>query len=87
MGYSTNFEGTLKFTDTITIPMMAIVKTFLGEDCRDHVEWERTDLSYIDLELSNDLTGLCWNGSEKTYDLVEKVNLIITEVQKVYPTF
>lgn len=93
MWYSTDFSGTLTFNENTTLPMVAMVKQFLGEDCRDHPEWsEYTDadgwyLTFIDLEINSEMTWLQWDWSEKTYDLVEKVNLILSEVRKVYPDF
>lgn len=87
MGYSTEFKGQLKFTTELTGKQLLKVKSFLGEDCREHPEWGATGMTYIDLRLLDDFTGLEWDGAEKTYDLVEKVNLIISEMQKEYPDF
>ena len=87
MGYSTEFKGELKFTTELTGKQLLKVKSFLGEDCREHPEWGATGMTYIDLELLDDFTGLKWDGSEKTYDLVYKVNLIIAEMNKEYPEF
>jgi NAD-dependent DNA ligase len=87
MGYSTEFSGELTFTKELTAKQLAKVKSFLGEDCREHKEWGDTDLTYIDLELLDDFSGLKWDGAEKTYDLVEKVNLLVKNVQKDYPDF
>ena len=87
MGYSTEFRGELKFTTDLTAKQLGKVKSFLGQDCREHPEWNKQNLTYIDLELLDDFSGLKWDGSEKTYDLVEKVNLIIDELQKEYPEF
>lgn len=87
MGYTTTFKGELKFTKELTATQLAKLKTYLGEDCRNHAEWGRTDLSYIDLELLNDFSGLCWDGSEKTYDLEDKINLIIDQMRIEYPDF
>ena len=87
MGYSTEFKGELKFTTILTPEQLLKVKSFLGEDCRSHPEWGEQNLSYIDLEFLPDLSGLKWDGSEKTYDLVKKVNLIIVEMRKEYPEF
>lgn len=87
MGYSTDFLGELKFTTDLTTKQLGEVKAFLGEDCRDHPEWGRTDLSYIDLELLDDFSGLKWDGAEKTYDLPDKINIIIEEMRKKYPEF
>lgn len=90
MGYSTNFEGKLEFTTELTASQLAKVKSFMGADCREHPEWEvakKQELTWIDLELCDDFSGIEWNGGEKTYDLVEKINLIINEMNKVYPDF
>jgi len=87
MGYNTNFTGELKFTKELTASQLAKLKTFLGEDCRDHPEWGDTSLTYIDLDFNDDFTGLTWDGSEKTYDLTEKVNLLIEQMRKDVPDF
>ena len=87
MGYDTQFDGILKFKNELTIPQLTKIRTFLGEDCREHPEWGKTNLTYIDLELSKDYSGLEWDGSEKTYDLKDKINLIITEMKKSFPDF
>lgn len=87
MGYTTTFKGELKFTKELTATQLAKLKTYLGEDCRNHAEWGRTDLSYIDLELLKDFSGLCWDGSEKTYDLEDKINLVIDQMRIEYPDF
>lgn len=87
MGYNTYFTGKLSFTKELKASELAKVKSFLGQDCREHPEWERTHLSYINLELTDDFSGLQWDGSEKTYDLTEKVNLIIREMKKDFRDF
>jgi len=87
MWYCTTFTGQLKFPTDMTIPCLTLVKSFLGKDCREHPEWGHPELTYIDLTLTDDLSGLEWDWSEKTYDLPEKINLIITEVRKHYPNF
>lgn len=87
MGYSTDFEGELKFTKELNAPAIARLSEILGEDAREHSEWEHTELSYIDLEFNGDSSGLQWNGAEKTYDLPEKVNLIIKLMREEFPDF
>lgn len=88
MGYKTKFSGELKFTKDLTVKELAKVKTFLGEDCRKHPEWESRDLYWIELEFLNDFTGLKWNNSEGTsYGMVECVNLIINQTRKEFPDF
>ena len=87
MGYSTEFKGKLNFTTDLTGKQLAKLETYLGEDCRDHSEWGVPHLSYIDLKLTKDYSGVEWDGSEKTYDLEEKINFIITEMKKEYSEF
>jgi hypothetical protein len=87
MGYSTEFKGELKFTVEPTASQLATIKSFLGEDCRDHPEWGRVDAYYIDLEFTDDFTGLRWNGAEKTYAMEACVNVIVREVRKTWPEF
>lgn len=91
MGYNTDFFGVLEFVKSITETQKATLEKMLGEDCRDHKEWGEPELTYIDLEFEEDskhnLIGLRWNGSEKTYDLVEKVNLLLRVMHETWPDF
>lgn len=87
MGYTTTFKGELKFTKELTGSQLAKLKGFLGEDCRNHPEWDGGNMTYIDLELLDDFSGIQWDGSEKTYDLEKKVNLVIKQMQSEYPDF
>ncbi len=92
MGYNTEFSGILKFTEPITLGQTIVLNLILGEDCRNHPEWDAMGLTWIDLELVKDTRkmlyiGLHWDGAEKTYDLVEKVNLILKLMWKQFPDF
>ena len=87
MGYTTKFKGKLSFASEPKASELAELNTILGEDCREHSEWGHTGLSYIDLEITKDFTGLEWNGAEKTYDLVDKVNVVIEIMKNKYPKF
>jgi hypothetical protein len=87
MGYTTTFKGELKFTKELTASQLSKIKSYLGEDCRKHPEWGTNGLTYIDLQLLDDFSGIRWDGSEKTYDLVDKVNLVIQLMKKEYPEF
>ena len=87
MGYSTDFEGELKFTEELKASQIAKVQSFLDEDCRDHPEWGNEDLYYVDLEFLPDYSGLKWNGAEKTYGMVEIVNMIIRNMRTEMPSF
>lgn len=87
MGYSTDFNGELKFKNELSASQLAKINSFLGEDCRKHPEWDAENMTYIDLVLLDDFTGIKWDGSEKTYDLDAKINLITREMRKLYPEF
>lgn len=87
MGYTTKFTGELLFTKELKASELAELKKYLEEDCREHPEWNVKNLTYIDLVLNDDFSGIKWNGAEKTYDLTEKVNLIIKQMRNVYPDF
>ena len=87
MGYSTDFTGELTFVNDPTAKQLAKLKSFMGEDCRDHPEWGSKNYTYIDLEITEDFTGIQWDGSEKTYDLPEKINMIIREMREDFPNF
>lgn len=87
MGYSTNFTGELKFTTELTARALARLKNMLGEDCRDHKDWNAPGLYHIDLEFLDDFSGLKWNGAEKTYALDQLVNVVIREMRKAFPEF
>ena len=76
MGYDTKFRGELKFNKMLSYDQLEKLNGILGEDCRHHPEWGAKYLTYIDYKLSKDLSAIKWNGSEKSYDMVEKINLI-----------
>lgn len=91
MGYNTQFAGELKFTTELNAEQRAKLESMLGQDCRQNPQWwnETGDdnLTDIDLQVSEDGDGLEWDGAEKTYQLVEKVNLVIREMRKTTPEF
>lgn len=88
MGYSTDFKGSLLFTQEATGQQLKALKAMMEEDCREHPEWGASkEASYIDLELNDDFSGLQWNGAEKTRAMVECVNIILNEMRKQWPDF
>ena len=95
MGYSTNFDGELKFKKELTGSQLAHLKTFLGADRReigfgeDNSPYESDDeyWYHIDLGLTDDFSGLKWNGAEKTYDLDCIINFITKQMRKKYKDF
>jgi hypothetical protein len=94
MGYHTEFKGELKFTKELLSSELGYLNSILGEDCRSHPEWknEIEDLgmdsqsfTYMDLILLDDFSGVQWNyHTEKTYDLTEKVQLLINLMNKKF---
>lgn len=92
MGYTTQFKGTLSIAPELTASQIVHLNKFLGEDIREHKDWERNQwadkLFYsIDLELTPDFAGLKWTGMEKSYEMVAQVNYVITQMCKVCPAF
>lgn len=87
MGYTTEFTGELKFTSEATAAQLAALNEMFGEDCRDHPEWGAKDAYYIDPELNDDFTGVRWNGAEKSYEMVECVNVVIRQMRQQWPNF
>ena len=88
MGYDTKFKGILEFTEPLTDTQYEDLKDFMGIDCRTMPEWNKYgDLTWIDLIIDTSGNGIVWDGSEKSYDMVEKVNLLVQEMQKKYPNF
>jgi hypothetical protein len=87
MGYSTKFTGELKFTTEASAPQLAALKAIMGEDCREHPEWNAPNLYYIDLELNDDFTGIKWDGAEKTYKLENLVNVLLRVMREKWPQF
>ncbi len=87
MGYTTTFTGELKFTTELTSRALAKIKTFFGEDCRDHKEWD-CDGAYIDLRFNDDFSGIEWDDeTEKNRGMLDHINLIISEMKKEFPDF
>jgi len=82
MGYSTDFSGELEFTTEPTVRQVVEIKKFMGEDCREHPEWDSHGMTWINLELTANWDGIQWNGDEKSYDMVEKINMIVEHMRK-----
>ena len=92
MGTSTNFKGELKFTRELTSSELSYLNQFLGGDIREHPEWftaaesaftrkDQLKFNRIDLELTEAFDGLQWDGSEKTYEMVDAVNFLLERVR------
>lgn len=83
MGYSTDFTGTLTVQSGFSDAEIASLNTFFYTDMRDLPDnaYPGPDGAHYpgyhcDLEASD--KGLEWNGSEKTYDLAEWVEWVLT---------
>lgn len=87
MGYHTEFTGSLQFTKKISTRELSRLKQILRQDCREHPEWSVPHLTYIDLALLPDNSGIQWDGSEKTYNMVELVNVVVLQMRKDFPEF
>lgn len=89
MGYTTRFSGTLSFTKEVTVRQLVKLKSFFGEDCREHPEWSPDKYTaYIDLRITEDLEGIEWDDeTEKNSGMVDAVNIIIREMRKEWPDF
>lgn len=88
MWYSTNFEWKLTFVGDVTAKQLQKLNTYLWEDCRSHKDWSACGkYSYINYSLLKDLSGIEWDGSEKSYDMVETLNFVLEEMRKEYPEF
>lgn len=90
MGYTTNFEGELKFTGELTIMDLARLNDILGEGVREHDEWDlqcEHDFYYVDFDLLKDFSGIKHSGAEKSYNADHQVNAIIELMRRANPTF
>lgn len=88
MGYSTKFQGVLFFDKDTPIGAIRILKELYAEDSRDHPEWGTfKDYFWIDLEVTKELDGLKWDGSEKSMIDENVVNFILKKVREEYPDF
>jgi len=93
MGYNTDFTGEFYFTKELNLSTYKLIEGLLGCDLRERNDIHNPEeLTHVDLEFSyehgSDIPqGLVWDGSEKTYEMTEKLNLIITEARKLDPDF
>ena len=89
MGYSTEFRGTIRI-ENMNLDIARKLKPFMGADKRDlrgHLspkEQEDLPFYHFDIELSDDMGGLKWNGSEKTYGMAEMLNFLADKLGFVF---
>lgn len=88
MGYTTEFFGQLNFGPGVTVDQVGHLNNeFLGKDCREH-DWPKSEgLTHVDLEITDDFQGIKHDGSEKTYNLEDIVNMIIYNMCCEFPNF
>ena len=87
MWYSTDFQWQLDIHKNAQHEELNELESFMWADMREHDEWDSWYLTWVDLELHREDLVITWDGSEKTYDLVEKINFIIQHMLKKYPFF
>ena len=92
MGYSTDFFGELLFREGTmkTEEELILIESILGRDARDVPTWKifgSKDMTHMDLTYNKFRTGIKWSGDEKTYDLPEKVALLIRIMRSQNPNF
>ena len=86
MGYTTEFHGALVFTEALNRKAVDVMDSLLGEDLRELSDIDSGGMTWVDLEYDDEENALSWDGSEKTYDLPEKIDLVLCEMRKVQPT-
>jgi hypothetical protein len=92
MGYTTKFEGTLKFAHTPTVEQIAALNEILGGDPDDHKQLREfyvrgESYSYLQYEVTRDMTGIKWDGGEKFYYAEHALNLILRYMRSKWPEF
>ncbi len=89
MGYTTTFTGKLEFTDAVKPKMLALIKSVEFADLRelDPTYEDDHDVSYLQFRITDDFSGIEWDGSEKWYGAVACVNWLIAFVRREFPKF
>lgn len=96
MGYTTEFDGILKFARPITTDALAELTKYLGKDRRDigyagDTIYEGGKYGsywyHIDYELADDFSGIKWNGAEKAYDMEHIANWLIDKMREKFSDF
>ena len=87
MGYTTQFKGILKFPDDMNLDMIRKIKPLLGIDSREHSNAKHEEWTYMQFEITEDMTGIKWDGNEKFYAADAAVNWLTCVMRKVFPEF
>jgi len=78
MGYSTDFTGVIRIKD-FSIEHAQKLAKFLGKDIRELNPRPSVDFYHIDLKIDEHYQGLEWDGSEKTYGMMEALAFLASE--------
>jgi hypothetical protein len=87
MGYSTYFDGELRFTKEATADQLAALEKICSATFKDRAQGQAQRLYYLDLKVSNGLTGLVWDGAEKTHEMDMQVNAVLDKMREQWPDF
>jgi hypothetical protein len=89
MGYTTKFKGVLKFANPLTIEQLKALNEVLGEDSDvlKSFQLPEEDYSYLQYEVTKDMSGLQWDGGEKFYYAENALNLILRYMRSQWPDF
>lgn len=98
MGYNTYFDGILSFKEGLQMSLKAFAllmdilqvnkkRLKVLQEANVLNEYESKHLESIDLRLSPDGNGLMWDGSEKTANLPEKIEILIKVMRSECPDF
>jgi hypothetical protein len=89
MGYSTSFEGVIKFSRDLTAAELREINEILEiDDVAEHaksigfIATKEDMFSWLALRLAKDFTGLEWDGSEKTYGMITALNVIMQVIKR-----
>jgi len=83
MGYNTEYMGILEFNKELTASQLSLINEILDSDFRDLSQEVQkalvtgeTYLTYINLVLTKNFSGVEWNGTEKSHSMVDAVNAV-----------
>lgn len=93
MGYNTNYDGEITITN-IDLEKVRHLRKYLGNDKRDlqklHpslvpvLSLDTLPFNHFDLELTENLSALIWNGSEKSYGIDDMLIFLKAECGLTY---
>jgi hypothetical protein len=87
MGYTTKFDGEIRFNRELVASEIVLLKEIFEFDPRggDYVKDSPYEFYYIDLELNETLDGIAWNGAGKSYGMVEQVQYVVDRMIEKAP--